>query len=116
MAYAIFLFKDLNTTGEQQAFTATWTGQSDLAATSSTVYLQVYNVTDAVWENLDSNNTAANGVDFTLSGTVSTNLSKYYRSGWVSCRVYQEKSVNLLTLKTDYYTASFSSSSLFHHC
>ncbi len=87
--YGIFLFKNQNINSTDQ-FTPAWTGQSDLAPSSSTVYLQVYNRTSGLWETLASNNTSAANVSFTLTGTISSNLNNYYDvNKWVSCRVYQ---------------------------
>ncbi len=87
--YSVFVLKNNNNT--QIPFTVTWNGKSDLAPTSSTVYLQIYNRNSATWETLASNNSANANTDFTLTETKSTNLSYYYdANGWVACRVYQQ--------------------------
>jgi len=89
--YAIFLFKDQHT--GQDNIKVTWIGKSDLAASVSTVYLQIYDrVTGGgQWETLDSNNIANAGVEFTLTGDVVANLGNYFDVGnWIACRVYQE--------------------------
>lgn len=68
--------------------------RSPLAPSSSTVYLQIWNETDQIWETLDSNNSANAYAKFTLSETQSTNLSKYYIAKGsyyvVHLRVYQQ--------------------------
>jgi len=87
--FSIFLFKDKNTS--QQNISVTWNGQSDVAPTQSTVYLQIFNRNSNVWETLNSNSVAAANVDFTLIGTKTTNLSHYFDdNNRISCRVYQE--------------------------
>lgn len=87
--HAIFQFKNKNTA--QEAFKVTWNGQSDLAPSVSTVYLQIYNRTTTAWETLASNNSAAADTDFTMTGIKTASLDDYYDANeWVSCRVYQE--------------------------
>lgn len=67
-----------------------WEGQSDVAPTTSTVYLQVYNTNTDSWEASDSNNTTAVNTDFTLENTIESNQSNYYDTEyWVTWRVYQ---------------------------
>ena len=70
-----------------------WIGRTNYAASLSTVYLQIWNDNDGVWETIDSNNTAGAGVDFILEGSVRVNVWKYYDiANWASFRVYQESS------------------------
>jgi hypothetical protein len=90
--YMKFLFKEVNDNEtNEQKFDITWKGKSSLAPSSATVYLQVYNRTDEVWENLDSDNSSSSDTKFTLSGTQSTDLSDYYDENYlISCRVYQQ--------------------------
>ena len=67
-----------------------WNGQSSLAPSSSTVFLQIYNRDTTAWETIDSNNAASAGTDFDLSASIG-DLTNYKDSGNViSCRVYQE--------------------------
>ena len=88
--FGIFLFKDKNT-NDTQTIQVDWNGQSDRAASDSTIYLQIYNRNSTTWETLNSNDVAVANVDFDLTGTQSTNLSNYYDENyWVACRVYQE--------------------------
>jgi hypothetical protein len=87
--HAVFLFKDKY--NKLATIEPTWTGQSDYAPTTSTVYLQIYNRNSTTWETVDSNNTSGADANFTLTGTITTNLSDYFDANWwVSCRVYQE--------------------------
>jgi hypothetical protein len=86
---AIFQFKKRYP--RQQDIYVKWNGQTDLAPTSSTVYLQVYNRRTAAWENIDSDSVTGADTDFDLSGTISTNLDDYFDANfWISARVYQE--------------------------
>ena len=87
--YSAFLFKDKHT--EDAAINVTWNGQSDLAPSVSTVYLQIYNRITPTWETLDSDDTTAADTDFDLEGQVVANLDQYFDGDfWISCRVYQE--------------------------
>jgi len=91
--YWMFEFKDKNTNNTDK-IKVNWEGQSDLAPSTSTVYLQIYNQTDGIWENIDSDNATAANTDFTLSGSQFAQVDKYYKKignyYWVSCRVYQQ--------------------------
>ena len=88
--YATFLFKD-KSDNSTASFQMSCNLQSDLAPTTSTVYLQVYNRTLEEWETVDSDNTTAANTDFTLTGTRTIGLSDYYDANhWIACRVYQE--------------------------
>jgi len=86
--YSIFLFKDKWT--QEDIIEVQWNGQSDLAPSSSTVFLQIYNRNSTTWETLDSDSISVASTDFTLAGSQTTNLSNYFdASFWISCRVYQ---------------------------
>lgn len=62
--------------------------QSDLAPSSSTVYLQIYNHNTSTWTTIASNSTAAANTDFVLQASV--NLTNYKdASNVISCRIYQ---------------------------
>jgi len=87
--YSTFLFKNKNT--NQETISATWTGKSNIAPSSSTVYLQIYNRASTTWETLDTDSTSSVDTNFTLTGTQTTNLSNYFDDNyWISCRVYQQ--------------------------
>jgi len=74
--------------------TLRWNGQSTLAPSLSTVYLQAFNRTLSSWVNVTSNNLENANTDFDLNGTLPTNgynLSDFKDSnGYIACRVYQE--------------------------
>ncbi len=85
--YAIHQFKDFAATAN--ACTIDWEGQTNLAPSLSTVYLQIYNRNSSTWETVDSDNSSAADADFPLSASVA-NLSNYKdASAVISCRVYQ---------------------------
>ena len=88
--FTIFLFKDKNDNNTDD-IAVTWNGQSDLAPSSSTVYLQVFNRTTTTWENEDSESVEGANTDFDLEGEITANHGDYYdASNWVAWRVYQE--------------------------
>lgn len=88
---AVILFKYYNL-DPTKAISVTWNGKSSIAPSVNQVVMQIYNRTDVIWETLASDSTTAATTDFTLSGTQSTNLTKYYDSnGYVAVRVYQIK-------------------------
>jgi hypothetical protein len=88
--FSIFLFKDNNIVVPQEV-TLTWNGQSSLAPSTTPVYLQVYNRNSTTWEAVDDNSIAGANTDFTLTGSISTNLSNYFdANGFIACRVYQD--------------------------
>lgn len=87
--YAIYLWRNKNENHSDQ-ITLTWTGQTNVAASSQSVCLQIYNVTTGAWETLLCNTSAASNTEFTLTKTVETNVSEYYDGDdWVTCRIYQ---------------------------
>lgn len=66
--------------------------RSSLAPGSSIVKLQIYNRTTTTWVDVDSNNAAAAGDSFILSGNITpVNLNANYMngSGVISCRIWQ---------------------------
>jgi len=94
--YAMHLFKQKHH-NNTDAIIITWDGQSTLAPSSSTVYLQVYNRNAGVWESVDADGISDADIDFSLGTTVSENLTNYYGTSitkgttlyWFSWRVYQ---------------------------
>ncbi|MFA5768359.1 MAG: hypothetical protein WC871_02325 [Bacteroidales bacterium] len=89
--FMVHMYKEYNDTANADPLTVTWNGQSTLAPTAATVYLQVYNHNSDEWENLDTETSAAKNTDFTLTGSISTNPENYYDANYlVACRVYQE--------------------------
>jgi len=90
--YSVTLFKDKHT-NDTDPIRVVWKGKSSLAPYTNTIRLQIYDrVTGGgQWVNVDSNSAAVADEEFTLEGTITTNLSNYYdASYWVSFRVYQE--------------------------
>lgn len=85
--FAIHQFKDY--VGTAVSVNLEWEGQSDLAPTSSTIYLQIYNYDTPEWETVDSDNTTAADTDFSLSGNIA-DLTNYKDNNTITCRVYQE--------------------------
>ena len=86
--FAIFEFKDY--AGSNTQIDVTCDCQSDLAPSSSTVYLQIYNQNTPAWETLDSNSATGANTDFELSGTKNDLTNYKDGNNYVSCRVYQE--------------------------
>jgi len=85
--YMIHQFKRF--CGDENACEITAVFQSTLAPSSSPVYLQIYNLVTALWETIDSNNTAAQDTNFTMTKEM-TDLTQYKGStGVITCRVYQ---------------------------
>jgi hypothetical protein len=86
--YAIHQYKDF-VSGEVSSVNIETELQSNLAPSSSAVYLQVYNRVSSEWETLDSNNSASANTDFTLSYALSSLENFKDEHGVISCRVYQ---------------------------
>lgn len=85
--YAVHQFKDYVVAS---AATLEWEGQSDLAPSSSTVVLQIYNRDTPGWENVDTDSTTAADTDFILTGNIADLTNYKDGSNVISCRVYQE--------------------------
>jgi len=85
--YAIHQFKDY--VGGAGAVDLEWEGQSNVAPSSSTVYLQIYNYDTPAWENVDSDNTTGADTDFPLNGNI-PDLTNYKDGNLITCRVYQQ--------------------------
>lgn len=87
--FVIVMFKNVVTPG--LPFTVTWNGKTNIAPTTSTVFMQLLNRTTNAWETLASNNGAAANVDFTLTATKSSGMANYLDvNNQIACRVYQE--------------------------
>ena len=85
---SIFLFKNKHTS--QDTITLNINTRSNIAPSSSPVYLQIYNRNSTTWETLASNSTTAANTDFDLQGIKIDSLSDYFDANfWVSWRVYQ---------------------------
>ena len=79
-----------NFVGSNSQATLTWEGQSDLAPSSSTIYLQIYNQNSTTWETVDSDSTSAADTDITLTAAVPDLTNYKDASNTISCRIYQE--------------------------
>lgn len=87
LVYMVHLFKTFVDT--KNYCSIAWVGQSSLEPTLSTVYLQIYNYTTALWETIDSNSKASYDESFELEDRI-TDLTDYKNaSNVISCRVYQ---------------------------
>jgi len=80
-------FKDY--VGASNACTLEGELQTTLAPSSSTVYLQIYNLNTTTWDTVDNDNTSSVNTDFTLTANVA-DLTNYKNvSNVISCRIYQ---------------------------
>lgn len=87
--YLIQVF-DYIASSNTQPITVTWNGNTTINGAVRPIYLQIWNNSTSAWETLATNTTSSAGVDFTLTGSKTTNLSNYYYSGsTVTARVYQ---------------------------
>lgn len=81
-------FKDY--TGGNTFCNLEWEGQTTLAPTSSTVYLQIYNRNTLTWNTVDSDNTSNADTDFVLSADIADLTNYKDVNAVIVCRVYQE--------------------------
>jgi hypothetical protein len=112
--YLVMFFKDTNTDNTTN-LTPEWEGQFSQACNATQVCtLQIYNRGGgdcvAGWEDVDTDTGTGANTDFTLSGTISTNLSCYYGTdSWigtnaVAFRVYKKAVTSVMSGKTDYFS------------
>ena len=88
--YGMFLFKVSSNVGSPAGVGITWNGQSAIATTTKTVYLQFYNVSSTTWSTADSESLTGADTDFDLTGTITTPTDYTDANGWINVRVYQE--------------------------
>lgn len=86
--FVIHQFK--NFVGAESSCQLEWEGQSDLAPTTETVYLQIYNRNTPAWETVDSDSATAKDTDFILIAAIADLTDYKDGSNVISCRVYQE--------------------------
>lgn len=87
--YLIHQFKFVSP-NKQKSITVLVNLKTSLEPTISTVYLQVYNVSNTTWETIDSDSTSAPDTDFNLTAEITNNVSNYYDTDRiVTFRVYQ---------------------------
>jgi hypothetical protein len=55
-----------------------WIGQSTVAASTRSIYLQIYNWNTNTWDTVTTNSSCAADTDCTVKGNKTTNLSYYY--------------------------------------
>jgi hypothetical protein len=85
--YAIHQYK--NFVGNASTANLEWEGQTNVAPSTSTVYLQIYNHNTSEWETVDSDNSSAVDTDFSLTAVIAS-LTNYRDASLImSCRVYQ---------------------------
>jgi len=79
-----------NFVGAETSATVTSVSQSTQALSTSTAYLQIYNLNTTTWDAVDSDNTTAANTNFTLEGNVADLTNYKDASNVITCRVYQE--------------------------
>jgi len=85
----VFEFKQRHANNTDN-ITGTWTGKTDTAGSTKTIYLQIWNNNTSAWETIASNATVAANTSFTLTGTKSSSVGNYYDNlNVVTFRVYQ---------------------------
>lgn len=88
--YAIHQYKVLNTNNTDR-MNITFKGRSSIAPSVSSVVLQVYNRNSSTWETVSTESAAGANTKFTMTGTVSVNMSNYYDANFIiSIRIYQQ--------------------------
>jgi hypothetical protein len=83
----IHQFKDFYPTN--QPCYLNWTGRSDLAPSTSAVFLQIFNQNTGAWETVATNNVIGAGIDFTLTALIPDPTDYKDGSQVISSRVYQ---------------------------
>lgn len=89
--FALHLFKDHVIITPGCSFT--WTGRSNIDASVSSVFLQIYNRQSGAWETLDSDTTTIAGTKITLWAQVGDLTNYKDGNSVVACRVYQADAV-----------------------
>ena len=80
-------FKDF--VGANTSCQLEWEGQSTLAPSASTVYLQIFNKDTPAWETIDSDNTTGANTDFTLTANIANTADYKGGTNIIVCRVFQ---------------------------
>jgi len=86
--YVLHQFKDYTT---ETKITLHWNGQSNLAPSSSTVYLQIYNRNTTTWDTVDSDGVTAAATDFDLEANIADLTNYLDEELIICCRVYQQQ-------------------------
>ena len=109
--YALHQYKDsLALTGGQAELT--WEGQSTVAPSTATIYLQVYDQDADTWGTVDSDSSTGADTDFTLEYTVTDTTDFKSVNSLISCRVYQFGTV---TVGADYWNMTESAAAATGH-
>jgi hypothetical protein len=87
LQYMIHQYKDF--VGDESYCTIEWEGQTSLAPSSSTVYLQIYNRNTSEWVTVDSDDFSSVDTDFVLTANIPDLTDYKDGAGIISCRVYQ---------------------------
>ena len=82
------MFKDY--VGTNTKCKLNWKGQSTLAPSSSTIYLQIYNRDLDEWETVDFDDSTGSSTDFILIANIADLTDYKDGNNVISCRVYQE--------------------------
>jgi hypothetical protein len=106
-AYPVFNFaeKSSSVCSGLTSISATWNGQSSVAAGTEHIFLQVYNFNSASWETPTNgeNSTLVVNTDGDISVTLNSNLGYYCDgSNWSYWRAYQDSGMNIF--RSDYFT------------
>jgi len=92
LEYTIHQYK--NYVGSETNCVLTWKGRTNLAPSSSTVYLQIYNLDTLLWETVDSDNSSAVDTNFTLTAVIADLTDYKDVTGSMICRIYQFDTVS----------------------
>lgn len=85
--YMIHQYKDF--VGDHADCALEWEGQTSLAPSLSTVYLQIFNHSTLEWETVDSDNSSSANTDFGLEGIIADLTDYKDDQNIISSRVYQ---------------------------
>ncbi len=108
--YPVFLFKKKHT-NNTDLISINWDGQASVAASTNTVYLQMYNYSTSSWVEVNTNTSAAADTDFSMNYTRSEGPSDFYDgNNWIAARVYQASGAQ--TLRTDLFDVTFGAQSV----
>jgi len=69
--------------------TLEWEGQTNLAPSLSTVYLQIFNRYTPAWQTVDTDNTSSADTDFVLTANIADLTNYKDANNVIVCRVFQ---------------------------
>jgi hypothetical protein len=78
--------------------------KSSLSPTTSTVYLQAWNVRTAIWDTLAEDNITVANTDFDLIGRIMSNQSDYYDTTVSDINFVQTYDINEITIRVYQYS------------